>query len=73
MQIFFKSLIIIIFMLFTITELSDAATSVGYRTPTMINNDSITSEDEEIFVTWFVIIGGIYSFWYFNRNKSKNR
>jgi len=56
-----------------ITEIADATTYVAYRTPTMTNNNSMTSKDEEILFTWLIIIGGIYSLWYFNRDKSKNR
>ncbi|RWS48377.1 hypothetical protein CKA56_14140 [Arcobacter venerupis] len=67
-----KSLIIIISMLFIITELSNAATYIQYRSSTPYNN-SITSADEEMFFTWIVIIGGIYGWWYFSRDKSRNR
>ena len=66
-----KSLIIIIFVLFIITELSNAATYVSYRSPYSSTNNSISSADEEMINTWMVIIGGIYAWWYFNRDKSK--
>lgn len=60
-------------MLFMITEIADTSNYVAYRTPTMTNNNSITSKDEEILFTWLIIIASIYDLWYFSKDKSKNR
>lgn len=69
MEFKMRKILSISFIMFVIIiEQSVAAASYSYRTP-MADSYPFSSEDEELFITLSVIVGGIYAWWYFNREK----